>query len=157
MVGPRDFQLASSEQMTAGGPDPEGSPPEPESAKVFYTRAPLVLPQEWSGMRCGSLRLLTVTGQEEFTLCYPDAQGWTLFFQFPRPGESILLETSPLAEGERRPSAQAVPAALPGTAAEPPPWACSFAESFVRRFQILLGFVDASREPPFPAILQLGR
>jgi hypothetical protein len=36
------------------------------------------------------------------------------------------------------------------------PLACRFAERFVRRFQVLLGFMEAMREPPFPAILQLG-
>lgn len=38
---------------------------------------------------------------------------------------------------------------------EPGPLACRFVESFVRRFQLLLGFLDAAREPPFPAIVEL--
>ena len=119
LIGPKDFQLVSRAA-------PQASPRQPQAAEVFYTREPLVLPQEWGPIRCANLSLLVVSGHEQYTLCYRDGQGYTLFFQFPGPPEQ-----------------------------PEPAGACAFVESFVRRFQILLGFVDAAREPPFPAILQL--
>jgi hypothetical protein len=97
--------------------------PEPPAAVVVYTRRPLVLPEDWPAVRCRSLMLLQVRGEESYTLCYRDGNGYTLFFAFPETGQ--------------------------------PPDACRFVESFVRRFQLLVGFLGEKREPPFPAILRL--
>ncbi|MBN1837284.1 MAG: hypothetical protein JW820_15625, partial [Spirochaetales bacterium] len=92
-------------------------------------REALVFPSDWAASRCGGLRVLVVAGQEDYTLCYPDERGFTLFFEFP---------------GRE-----------PAPAGGPPAEACAFLETFVWRFQILLGLIGAGREPPFPAILQV--
>jgi hypothetical protein len=49
---------------------------------VFHTVSPLVLPAEWPARRCGALRLVEVTGEEGYVLCYRDPRGFTLFFAF---------------------------------------------------------------------------
>jgi hypothetical protein len=58
---------------------------------VLYTGETLVLPQAWRARVCGELRLLEVTGQEPYSLCFADPEGaFTLFFSFPDALEEAL-------------------------------------------------------------------
>lgn len=97
---------------------------------VLYTAEPLVLPRAWAPKACGSLRLLEVGGQERYTLCHADEQGYTLFFSFVGAAESGGPE---LPENQR----------------------CPFVEAFVRRFRALRSFVGESELAPLPGVLEI--
>jgi len=101
----------------------------PARIGVLCTKEPLVLPQAWPARGCGSLRLREVAGHEPYTLCHADPQGDTLFFSFPASPDHPAL----------------------GEALR-----CPFIEAFVRRFQVLRGFLKRESETPFPGVLEIG-